>query len=105
MFLLLGGFLMSCNQPVPLYGTWADNRGDRLTFSSDGTFVAAINDPLLGSTFYNGDFVVLLNSLSFNWSDGTQIVSEWDIRGNILYINWTNSDGDTIPLSLYKVSN
>lgn len=96
---------LSCTTPVPLYGKWADNRGDTLSFYDDGTFAASINDLVNGVTQVDGDFSILLNSLVFNCSNGSQIVSEWDIRGNILYVNWTSGDGALIPLTLYKVSN
>ena len=31
--------LSSCYTPSPLYGTWNDNLGNKITFISDGTFV------------------------------------------------------------------
>ncbi|MDL2230064.1 hypothetical protein LJC14_07440 [Treponema sp. OttesenSCG-928-L16] len=91
---------------MPLYGKWADNRGDTLSFFDDGSFLAVINDPYTGNKRHmEGSFNVLANALSFSCNDGTQIVSEWDIRGNMLYLIWSNSYGDLIPLTLYKISN
>ncbi|ULQ60320.1 hypothetical protein K7I13_03155 [Brucepastera parasyntrophica] len=103
--LALAGFFSACTTPSPLYGKWADNRGDTLTFVNDGTFVASIADFVQGKLNYDGDYTVLLNSLVLTCSTGKQIVTEWDIRGNILYMNWTDEDGNLIPLSLYKIAN
>lgn len=98
--------LVSCPEPVPLYGTWADNKGNSLTFTDDGAFSAVIANSAAGTTEnLSGSFSVLLNSLSIRIpdQDNRQIVTEWDIRGNMLYLDWTNENG-TVPLTLYKVS-
>ena len=39
------------------------------------------------------------------WVSVNDIVSEWDIRGNILYLNWTDVDGSLRSLTLFKVAN
>jgi hypothetical protein len=100
------GLLLSCEiLPSPLYGTWADNEGNKLSLSTDSTFSAAIIDPVKGLINYDGDYSVLLNSLVLSCSTGKQIVSEWDIRGNMLYLNWTSEEGLLILLTLYKTAN
>ena len=35
-------FLVSCREPSPLYGSWADNKGNRLSLFDDGTFNAKV---------------------------------------------------------------
>jgi len=94
----------ACRLPTPLYGTWADNRGDTFSFFQDGTFNARIKD---GGFIVSveGNYSILLNALTLNINDGTRIVTEWDIRGNMLYFNWTNEDGVPIAMTLYKISN
>jgi hypothetical protein len=110
IFLVVGvlaasGLWISCTMPSPLFGTWTDNRGDRLLLSVDNTFSATINDPVEGEINYDGEYSVLQNSLVLSCSTGNQIVSEWDIRGNMLYLNWTNEEGLLLPLTLYKTAN
>jgi hypothetical protein len=34
----------ACTEPAPIYGTWADNHGDSLSFFDDGTFSATLVD-------------------------------------------------------------
>ena len=100
--------LASCAvEPGPLYGTWADNKGNTLSFFDDNTFNARITASAGSSALnYDGNYSVLLNSLTLNCTGiELRIVTEWDIRGNILYLNWVTSDGDTLPLTLFKVSN
>ncbi|MDR2259211.1 MAG: hypothetical protein LBE14_08710 [Treponema sp.] len=109
---LLGGCILcvflSCAEPVPLYGRWADNRGDTISFFDDKTFVATIVYPQdKAKLTYEGSWSILLNSLTLNGASGdtqVQIVTEWDIRGNMLYLDWTD-DERVIPLTLYKISN
>jgi hypothetical protein len=100
--------LASCKvEPGPLYGTWADNKGNTLSFFDDNTFNARITNA--GGSIslnYSGNYSLLLNSLTLNCAEvELRIVTEWDIRGNILYLNWVTPDGDTMPLTLFKVSN
>jgi len=101
--------LASCQvEPGPLYGTWADNRGNNLSFFDDNTFNARITSTVAGSTpvNYSGNYSLLLNSLTLNCTEvELRIVTEWDIRGNILYLNWVTVDATTVPLTLFKVSN
>jgi hypothetical protein len=97
--------LASCVEPSPLFGTWADNKGSTLIFFTDDTFNAKILSS--GTTKnYEGSYTVLLNSLTMNCTElGLRVVTEWDIRGNILYINWVTEDGDSLSLSLFKIAN
>jgi len=100
--------LASCEvEPSPLYGTWADNKGNTLSFFDDNTFNAKIAGAAGSSSAnYSGNYSLLLNSLTLNCTDvDLRIVTEWDIRGNILYLNWVTPDGDTMPLTLFKISN
>ena len=93
--------LVSCYVPSPLYGSWSDNDGNKISFMDDGTFVAKIRDPdTEQSVIYDGDYSVVDNVISFSTSDGIVVNSEWDIRGAMLYITWT-SGGVTYNLSLY----
>jgi hypothetical protein len=99
-------FLCSCAEPAPLYGKWADNQGDTISLFSDGTFAAVITNPRdREKANYQGNYTVLLNVLTFSCSDiELQVVTEWDIRGNMLYLNWPVATG-LIPLTLYKIAN
>jgi hypothetical protein len=92
-------------EPSPLYGTWADNKGNNISFFDDNTFNAKMTGSN-GTRNYEGNYSVLLNSLTMDCTAiGLRVVTEWDIRGNILYINWVTVDDDTLSLSLFKVSN
>jgi hypothetical protein len=88
-----------------MYGTWSDNRGNTLSFFDDNTFNAKIINN--GESInYAGNYSILLNALTFNFNEGeTTIVTEWDIRGNMLYLNWTYDNGSVTALTLYKTSN
>ncbi|MDD7014051.1 MAG: hypothetical protein PUI24_03600 [Spirochaetales bacterium] len=101
-------FAVSCYDPSPLYGKWADNSGSYITFADDGTFVANIyeRDDSTKVVNYQGTFTVIDNVLSFSVSepDGFNINTEWDIRGSLLYLDWTFSDGTSRSLTLYHVS-
>jgi hypothetical protein len=105
--LLLGTavLLFSCEEPVPLHGSWADNMGNSMTFLSDDTFSGSVTSNGV-QTSYQGTYSVLLNAITFQCSEPAplRIVSEWDIRGNKLYLDWTNEYGP-FRLTLYKVSN
>jgi len=107
IFILFSAILVlsSCNEPSPIYGTWADNKGDQIVFMTDGTFSATISDYAGILTKTDGTYTILLNAISFQTSEGYQIVSEWDIRGNMLYLDWTNKNGSSFALTLYKIKN
>jgi hypothetical protein len=98
----------SCGaKPGPLYGTWADNRGNTLSFFDDNTFNAKIRESAdVPFDNFSGNYSILLNSLTMDCTEvELRVVTEWDIRGNILYLNWVTSDGLDIPMTLFKVSN
>lgn len=99
LVLLIAG----CTAPSPLYGTWTDNKGNQITFIADNTYTAKIVDSVGISTMYNGDYNVLVNALSFV-TETTTVVTEWDIRGNMLYLTWVTAESDEINLTLYKTA-
>ncbi|MDR1278976.1 MAG: hypothetical protein LBK02_09500 [Treponema sp.] len=97
--------ITACAEPAPLYGTWADNRGDRISFFGDGSFNAAIKNKDHEDLYFDGTYTVLQNALTLlNSSDSRRIVTEWDIRGNLLYLNWPVEEG-TLSLTLFKIAN
>jgi len=95
----------ACPQPNPLYGTWSDNRGNTFSFYDDGTFNARVTiDEDTDS--YEGNYSVLLNALTLSCTNvELRVVTEWDIRGNMLYLEWTNEERVAVSMTLYKVSN
>ena len=117
-------FCVACTEPAPLYGTWSDNRGNTFSFYEDGTFNARVTAGGI-NTNYEGTFSVLLNALTLNCnytipgeadpndpekevSDEVitfRIVTEWDIRGNMLYLDWVNEEQVSVSMTLYKISN
>jgi len=114
--LLLSLIFTSCYEPSPLYGTWADNDGNKITFINDGTFNAYVLDSTGYKVNYSGDYSVIDNVLVFNYTSskdedgGTfSINTEWDIRGSMLYLTWTYTDStlgvkQTVNLTLYHIS-
>lgn len=98
--------LASCYSPSPLYGTWSDNDGNKIQFVNDGTFSTTIKT-VEGDVTPSGTYRVIENVISFTFEDGT-VVSEWDLRGSILYLQWTITDSAgekrTIQLSLYHTA-
>ena len=104
--LLMAMAFASCDEPGPLFGTWADNKGDSFTFNVDNTFSAKVNDGVNGILNESGNFTLLQNSLTLICKGtGKTIVTEWDIRGNILYLNWPQETEETKLLTLFKISN
>jgi len=107
LILLAGiiGLFVSCYTPSPLYGSWADNAGNKITFVQDGTFTAKIVDSEGNSEVVSGNYNVIDNVIVFNVT-GDVVYSrntEWDIRGAMLYLTWT-TDKDPINLTLYHIS-
>lgn len=101
---LLIPLLAACVEPIPLYGTWADNHGNNLSLFDDESFNAKILDGNGDSQPYSGTYVVMQNILTLNNAgDGRRIMTEWDLRGNVLYLTWPDGNGD-IALTLYKIS-
>lgn len=106
VFFLAALFLLSsCYTPSPIYGTWADNAGSKISFVSDGTYTATImNIKENTSERASGSWTVMENIIIFTKDTGGSINSEWDIRGSILYLYWTDDEGNTQALTLYHVS-
>ena len=98
--LFTAALFSACYQPSPLYGAWADNAGNKISFADDGTFSATIVDSNGDIQNYSGDYAVVENVLSLS-KDDSSINTEWDIRGGMLYLNWTDSYGTQISLTLY----
>ncbi len=102
--ILFGTFVAAlfsaCYQPSPLYGSWADNAGNKISFTSDGSFTATIVDSEKNKQTYSGSYTVIENIISLSKDDGS-INTEWDIRGGLLYLTWTDSYGEQINLTLY----
>lgn len=96
--------LSSCYTPSPLYGTWNDNLGNKITFISDGTFVAKIFDKYNQPTSYDGEYTVIDNVIVFSTKTGKIINTEWDIRGSLLYLTWTSEENETFALTLYHTA-
>ena len=105
--------LFSCFTPSPLYGTWSDNLGNKISFFDDMSYTAIIatdrdvdadSNVLKNKTeTFSGSFSVAENVLSLSTEYGL-VVTEWDIRGSILYLDWTMPQGysETIKnLQLY----
>src|SRR5574344_638251 len=97
--------LAACYTPSPLYGTWADNRGSKITFTADGNYNATVIDTAGASTAYAGTWNVIDNVLVFTKNSGSTIDTEWDIRGAMLYLDWTDDEGASQSLTLYHISN
>ena len=94
--------LFSCYTPNPLYGTWEDNNGNTFTFQQDYSFTSKVsmNNKIYS---YTGTWQVLDNVISFAVQsvsvDGSEetsvsktIITEWDLRGSILYLSWTEEN-------------
>lgn len=96
----------ACSEPSPLHGTWADNRGNTFSFFDDGTFSVKITNSGGIVTNYEGMYSALLNALTLDCTNvELRIVTEWDIRGNMLYLDWINEEGTALAMTLYKISN
>lgn len=102
--ILLACILFGCTSPSPFIGTWADNSGNTITFGLEGEFNASIKNASDDSISYTGTYTVLQNALYLE-SDALSIVTEWDIRGSMLYIEWTDADKFSQKLTLYKIKN
>lgn len=103
---LILGFIClasSCYAPSPLYGTWADPHGSKISFMPDGSFNATttINNNVELS---EGTYSVLKNVLVLTRSSGTIMETEWDIRGNLMYLDWVDESGNRKKLTLMKIS-
>lgn len=101
--LIVGVSVSSCYTPSPLYGTWADYTGDSITFMTDMSYTSrvTVNGVTQSQT---GTYDVLMNILVFTDDTGAIMETEWDIRGNILYLTWTVGSTNK-QLTLYKIAN
>ena len=97
--------LTSCYTPSPLYGTWTDNNGDKIVFFDDGSFMATVVDAEQNTIDYEGTYACIDNVLVFNVkADSSYLINtEWDIRGALLYLTWTEG-GKTVNLTLYHTA-
>jgi len=96
----------ACTEPAPLYGTWSDNLKNTFSFFEDGTFNARVSVGGASAPTYEGNYSVLLNVLTLSCTNvDLRVVTEWDIRGNMLYLDWVNEDKESLSMTLYKVSN
>jgi len=103
---LVSAVFFGCYEPSPLYGTWADNNGNKLSFMNDGSFTASIESSEKEIIDYEGSYNVVDNVLVFKYSvegKSYSINSEWDIRGAMLYLDWITSDTSK-HLTLYHTS-
>ena len=99
-------FLSSCEEPSPFFGTWADNKGNTFSFFNDGTFSARVSRAGFQAENYNGNYTLLMNVLTLDCTNiQLRIVTEWDIRGNIMYLDWRSAEDEAVSLTLFKVSN
>lgn len=110
-FILVAGLFINlfafsgCYTPSPLYGTWMDNAGNTVRFQSDGSFSAKVKTSSSLAS-YEGTYIVLDNCLIFEVENSSSklVISEWDVRGSMLYVYWKDSDSDTVSLTLYLIS-
>lgn len=99
---LIMNFFGSCYTPNPLYGKWADNLGNTITFNPDLTYTAKISVNGIVQQ-YSGSYSCIENVLVFQRDDDS-MNTEWDIRGSIMYLTWTNQNAQTTSLSLYHIA-
>jgi len=99
-------FFAACPEPSPLFGTWSDNRGNTFSFFEDNTFNSKVIAPGGIINTYEGSYSALLNTLTLSCTNvDLRVITEWDIRGNLLYFDWINEDGVSLSMTLYKISN
>lgn len=97
----LAFLIFGCYTPSPLYGTWVDNSGNTIRFQSDYTFSAKMKTSS-GSEASQGTYSLHNNVITFDVENPSYtVVSEWDIRGSILYLTWKSSSDETLSLTLY----
>lgn len=96
--------LFGCASPSPFVGTWSDNSGNTITFGAENEFNASIKNAADELISYIGSYTVIQNALYLQ-TDTMQIISEWDIRGAMLYLEWTDTDKYSQKLTLYKIKN
>lgn len=91
--LIFAIFFAGCYTPSPIYGTWTDNDGSKITFMADNTFNSTINDSSETPTQFSGEWTIIDNVLILkviiSETEDYVMRSEWDIRGAMLYMDWT----------------
>jgi len=105
LFAIIGLFV-SCYAPSPLYGTWSDNAGNKISFMQDRTFSGKIINNGGKADTIQGNYTVIDNVIIFNVvGEETSYTrnTEWDIRGAMLYITWT-TDNTPVNLTLYHTA-
>lgn len=102
LLITIGVLFTSCYTPSPLYGTWQDNAGGTLKFFDDGTFSGSLKGSEGNTIMYSGSYSVIDNVIVFLFKEPEtySINSEWDIRGAMLYITWTDAENNTKNLTL-----
>lgn len=98
-------FMSSCYLPNPLYGTWADNDGNKIQFMDDGSFSAKIKETDGTIENYEGSWTTVDNVLIFTINSDTTYTrnTEWDLRGAMLHLTWTINQ-KTFQLDLYHTA-
>ena len=96
--------LVGCTTPSPFIGTWADNSGNTITFGAENDFTASIKNASDDLIPYTGSYTIIQNALYIE-CENLNIVTEWDIRGSMLYLEWTDKDKFSQKLTLYKIKN
>ncbi len=99
---LLACFIMmlfSCAEKITLYATWSDGNGNSIMFNEQFNYTARFagqSDDSIGTyTWY-------LNTIVLTDTNKNSTFMEWDIRGNTLYLTFTDSNGDNQVLALTK---
>lgn len=102
---LVSSFLVSCYIPSPLYGVWMNDQKDSLTINSGSPmeFTASFYDEKGSAVLYSGTCITKDNVIIFTIDGGGMKMTEWDIRGNILYLTWTDEFNRSRTLKLYHV--
>ena len=101
---LITALFSSCYTPSPLYGTWGDNVGNTISFLPDGSFTSTTKNSMNKEIKTNGNWTCNENVLVITRDSGTRFLSEWDIRGSMLYLDWVDDLNQSIELTLYHIS-
>lgn len=113
---LITALFVSCYTPSPLYGKWADNLGNQITFEEDGTFKATIFDGSETKYEFEGTWKTLDNAIQFKYKhkldteasenvENPEIsrIAEWDFQGAQLTVVWTINEQITKNLILWHI--
>ena len=104
---LFAGLSTSCYIPNPLYGTWGDNQGNKITFQSTGDFTSSIINTAGDVTEYSGTWTCINNTLVIvktSEDKESRFVVEWDVRGAMLYLTWVDNFNTNQKLTLAHLS-